>query len=153
MLGTNQTPPMDRVAINIPDKAPLPLGCYSHAVKAGPFVYLCGLGARSPQTGKEVGVTLDGQGNVISYDIAVQTRAVLDNLVTVLAAAGCTLKDVVDVQVFLADMKDFSGFNPIYAEYFNFPDPPARTTIEARPPGHNFIEIKAVALSPEAGSK
>ncbi len=135
--------------INLPQgEAPLPLGAYSHAVKAGGFVYLCGLGARSAESGVEEGVTLDADGVVVSYDIGVQTRSVLNNLVTVLKAADCTLRNVIDVQVFLRDMKDFPQFNTVYAEYFNFENPPARTTIEARPPGHNYIEIKAVAFKP-----
>src|SRR5262249_23688130 len=142
----------ERVAINIPEKAPLPLGCYSHAIKAGPFLYLCGLGARSPETGDEVGVTVDEMGNVLSYDIVAQTRQVLHNLVTVLEAGGCRRKDVIDVNVYLADMHDFAAFNQVYAEFFNFENPPARTTIEARPPGKNFVEIKAVALCPSKAS-
>lgn len=139
---------LGRVAINLSENAPLPLGAYSHAVQAGPFVYLCGLGARHPQTGQEDGVVLDGEGRVVSYDIAVQTRRVMENLVTVLAAAGCRLQDLVDVTVYLRDMGDFSAYNQVYAEYFAFEGPPARTTIESRPPGHNFIEIKAVAYRP-----
>jgi 2-aminomuconate deaminase len=140
---------MPLTAINLPaDQAPMPLGAYSHAVRAGDFIYLCGLGARSPETGREVGVTLDADGTVAHYDIAVQTRQVLANLETVLAAAGCTLQDVVDVTVFLAHMADFAQYNAIYAETFCFPNPPARTTMEARPPGYNFIEIKAIAYKP-----
>jgi 2-aminomuconate deaminase len=139
------TAPLDKVAINIPGKAPLPLGAYSHAVKAGPFVYLCGLGARNPETGKEDGVTLDASGSVLHYDIEVQTRTVLQNLIVVLEAADCSLSDVVDVTVYLRNMKDFAAYNKIYGEFFNFEGLPARTTIESSPPGHNFIEIKAIA--------
>jgi 2-aminomuconate deaminase len=135
------------VFINISEQAPAPLGAYSHAVKAGPFVFTCGLGARDPISGTEVGVTIEN-GEVVFYDIAVQTRQVLDNLVTVLNASGCTLRDVVDVQVFLANMKDFPGYNQVYGEFFNFENLPARTTIQAVPPGRNFIEIKAVAYKP-----
>jgi 2-aminomuconate deaminase len=143
---------LGRVAINLSENAPLPLGAYSHAVQAGPFVYLCGLGARHPQTGREEGVVLDGAGQVVSYDIAAQTRQVMENLITVLKAAHCQLPDLVDVTVYLRDMKDFAAYNAVYAEYFSFADPPARTTIEARPPGHNFIEIKAVAYRPLANN-
>jgi enamine deaminase RidA (YjgF/YER057c/UK114 family) len=66
---------------------------------------------------------------------------------SVLAEAGCTLRDVVDITIFLADMNDFEKYNRIYGEYFSFEGPPARTTIQAaKLPGKNFIEIKAIAL-------
>ncbi len=148
MTGTATNSP-DRQAILIRDNAPMPLGAYSHAMWAGPFLYVCGLGARDGHTGAEVGLELDAAGNVVRYDIETQTRQVIQNLVTVLEVAGCTLRDVVDVSVFLADMKDFAAYNKIYAEYFDFQNPPARTTVQAVPPGRNFIEIKAVAYKPE----
>ena len=138
-----------RVGIHIQDKAPAPLGSYSHAIRAGAFLFISGQGARDPETGAEVGVCLDGAGLVVSYDIEAQTRAVIKNLTTILESAGCTLKDLVDVSVFLADIGDFQKFNSIYSEYFSFEDPPARTTVQAaRLPGKNFIEIKAIALCP-----
>lgn len=138
-----------RVGIRIKEKAPAPLGSYSHAVKAGNLLFLSGQGARDPDTGKEVGITLDGEGNVTAYDIEAQTRAVVRNMTTVLEASGCTLKDLVDVNVFLVNMDDFPKFNQVYAEYFSFEEPPARTTIQAaRLPGKNFIEIKAIAICP-----
>ena len=137
----------ERPAINIPGQAPAPLGCYSHAVKAGHFLFLSGQGARDATTGSEMGLTLDGDGNVRSYDIAVQTRTCVQNIESVLKAADCTLKDLVDVNIFLADIADFETFNKVYAEYFSFQDPPARTTIEAaKLPGRNYIEIKATAF-------
>jgi 2-aminomuconate deaminase len=117
-------------------------------MRAGDFVYLCGLGARSPETGKEVGVELDAAGKVVSYDMVVQTRQVIENLKTVLAAADCDMTDLVDVTVYLADMKDFAVYNQVYGEYFNFENLPARTTIQSPPPGLNFIEIKAIAYKP-----
>lgn len=137
-----------KIGISIRDGAPAPLGAYSHAVKAGPFVFICGLGARHPHTGAEVGLTLNESGGVLQYDIQAQTRQVLENLITVLKAADCTLQDVVDVTVFLAHMDDFSQFNQVYGEYFNFEHPPARTTMQALPPGRNFVEIKAIAYKP-----
>ena len=136
-----------RVAINVPEKAPAPLGCYSHAVKAGPFLILSGQGAREPETGIEAGLVLNAKGEVQSYDIAAQTHAVIRNVKTVLQAGGCELKDVVEVNVYLADMTDFAAYNSVYAEYFSCEGAPARTTIEARPPGRNFIEMRVVALT------
>ncbi len=137
-------------AIQITGTAPAPLGAYSHAVKAAGLLFVSGQGARDAKTGREAGVTLDAQGQVIAYDIEVQTRAVLDNLTTVLAASGCSLPDLVEVNVYLKDMADFQKYNRVYSEYFSFADPPARTTVQvAGLPGDNFIEIKAIALCPE----
>jgi 2-aminomuconate deaminase len=140
-----------RVAINIEQgKAPRPLGAYSHAVKAGGLVFLAGQGARDANTGKEAGVILSPDGVVVSYEIEVQTAAVIENMMVVLKAAGCSLADVVDVTVFLKDMNDFAKYNSIYSKYFSFENPPARTTVQvADLPGNNFIEIKAIAMQTE----
>ncbi len=136
-----------KVGFTITGKAPSPLGAYSHAVKAGNFLFVSGQGARNPDTGKEEGVHLNSEGVVTSYDIRVQTEWVIKNLKVVLEEAGLTLEDVVDMSVFLADMDDFAAYNEVYARHFSFPNPPARTTIQAaRLPGKNFIEIKAIAL-------
>jgi 2-aminomuconate deaminase len=139
----------ERVPINVPQKAPSPLGNYSHAVKAGPFLFVSGQGARNPETGTECGVTLDTAGQVTAYDIEAQTHACIANLTIVLEAAGCSLRDLVDVSVFLADINDFQKYNSVYTQYFSFEGPPARTTVQAAAlPGKNFIEIKAIALCP-----
>jgi len=136
-----------RVAVNGLDDAPAPLGAYSHAVWAADLLYVSGQGARDSKTGKEAGVVLDEHGVVVSYDIEVQTRAVLENLKVVLKAAGCSMEDLVDVSVFLKDMTDFPRYNRVYAEFFSFRNPPARTTVQvAGLPGKNFIEIKAIAF-------
>ena len=74
-----------RQAIQLTGTAPAPLGAYSHAVKAAGLLFVSGQGARDAKTGKEAGITLDADGRVTAYDIEVQTRAVLDNLSTVLA--------------------------------------------------------------------
>lgn len=135
-----------RQAVQVVDNAPAPLGAYSHAVWAGELLFISGQGARNPKTGMEAGVTLDVGGNVVAYDIAQQTQAVLDNLKTVLAAAGLTLHHLVDVSVFLRDMNDFELYNKVYRQNFDFENPPARTTVAvASLPGRNFIEIKAIA--------
>lgn len=134
--------------IFLESNAPQPLGRYPHAVRAGDFVFFSGQGARDAETGATAGVTLAEDGSVQAYDIETQTRAVLENLRIVVTAAGLTLADLVDVTVFLRDMNDFDRYNRIYGEVFAFPNPPARTTIEARPPGDNFIEIKATGYQP-----
>jgi reactive intermediate/imine deaminase len=136
-----------RVAVQLGPDAPAPLGAYSHAVWAGNLLFVSGQGAREAETGREAGVNLDGQGNVESYDIEVQTRAVLNNLKFVLQASGCSMEDLVDVSVFLKDMSDFQKYNRVYAEFMNFENPPARTTVAVKDlPGKNFIEIKAIAF-------
>ncbi|HEY9755018.1 MAG TPA: Rid family detoxifying hydrolase [Oculatellaceae cyanobacterium] len=137
-------------AIKITGEAPAPLGNYSHAIKAAGLLFVSGQGARDPRTGKERGVVLDSAGNVVEYDITEQTKAVLNNLTNVLQNAGCSLKDLVDVSVFLKDMSDFAEYNAVYSQYFNFENPPARTTVQvAGLPGNNFIEIKAIAVCPD----
>jgi len=133
-------------AVNPGDKSPRALGAYSHGLVVGDLLFVSGQGCRSPQTGQEVGLTLDDQGNISAYDIEVQTRGVLENLKSVLTAANLTLNDVVDVTVFLADMNDFDKYNQVYAQYFSFENAPTRTTVQvAKLPGKNFIEIKAIA--------
>lgn len=136
-----------RQAIEVEEPAPSPLGSYSHAMRAGNLLFLSGQGCRDPLTGIEAGITMDESGKVTSYDISTQTRGCIANMERVLKAAGLTLRDLVDVTIFLADMKDFAEYNKVYAEYFTFPEPPARTTIQAAAlPGRNFIEIKAIAI-------
>lgn len=136
------------VCIQSVNQAPVPLGAYSQAVRAGHFVYTCGIGARDPETGTEVGLTLNEHGGILRYDIAAQTRQALENLTAILIAADCTLKDVIEVTVFLAQMQDFKEYNQVYGEYFHFEHLPARTTVQALPPGRNFIELKAIAYKP-----
>ena len=135
-----------KVAYNITGKAPSPLGAYSHAVLAGGFLFVSGQGARDPDTGIEEGVTMDENGKVIAYDIKVMTEAVIKNLKVVLEEDGLSLENLVDVTVFLKDMKDFPQYNEVYKKHFSFDSPPARTTVQAADlPGRNYIEIKAVA--------
>ena len=136
------------IMMNVPDKAPAPLGAYSHAVWAGPFLYLSGQGARDPVSGKEVGITLDDNGKVLFYDIEAQVEQVMKNIVNVLEFAGLTVHNLVDVTVFLKNIADFERFNQIYCQYLGTSARPARTTVQAADlPGKNFVEIKAVAYS------
>jgi reactive intermediate/imine deaminase len=126
-------------------KAPPAVGAYAHATEAGGFLFLSGQGARDVATGREVGVELDGDGRVLRYDVAAQTMQVLANLRTVLAEAGATFGNLVDVMVFLRSMEDFAIYNEVYARHFTG-HMPARTTVAvAALPGRNAIEIKATA--------
>jgi 2-aminomuconate deaminase len=146
--SSKQTPGGSEELVRIhSDGAPSPLGAYAHAVRAGGFVFCAGQGARDPETGREAGVVLDADGNVVRYDISVQTQAALRNLRGVLDAAGTSWDRLVEVNVFLKDMNDFAAMNDVYAR--EFPNGgPARTTIGvADLPGDNFVEIRAVALA------
>ncbi|OGP70180.1 MAG: hypothetical protein A2Z73_04240 [Deltaproteobacteria bacterium RBG_13_60_28] len=119
--------------IIITDQAPAPVGPYSQALAAGPFVFLSGQ------------IALDAAGQLVEGDIVVQTVQVIQNLKAVLAAAGLTLKDVVKTTVYLADLADFKEMNRTYAEFFP-ESPPARTTIQvAGLPRGAAVEIDAIA--------
>src|SRR5579885_2361617 len=106
-----------KIAYNITGKAPKPLGAYSHAVRAGDFLFIAGQGARNADTGEEEGVTLDDQGRVTAYNIEVQTEAVIKNLKVVLQEAGLDMENLVDVTVFLHDMNDFAAYNRVYQKH------------------------------------
>jgi 2-aminomuconate deaminase len=127
-------------------KAPEPVGKYPHARRVGHLLFLSGVGPRQRGTKKIPGVELDEAGNIISYDIETQTRSVFDNVRTVLEEAGSSWERLVDVTVFLTDMKrDFPTSNRLWAEYFP-DDPPCRTTLEIGAlPTPIAIELKCIA--------
>jgi len=133
------------------DKAPEPVGPYPHARRVGNLLFLSGVGPRKRGSKEIPGVTLDSNGSVISSDIEVQCRSVFENVRHVLEASGSKWEDLVDVTVFLTDMKkDFATYNRIYKEYF--PNPatqPCRTTVEVNAlPTPIAIELKCVAVVP-----
>src|SRR5688572_17907381 len=100
-------------------KAPEPVGLYPHARKVGNLLFLSGVGPRQRGTKKIPGVELDAQGNITSYDIEVQCKSVFENVRTILEEAGSNWGRLVDVTVYLTNMKrDFPIYNKIYAEYF-----------------------------------
>lgn len=128
------------------DKAPEPIGAYPHARKVGNLLFLSGVGPRKRGSKEIPGVTLDAQGNITSYDIEQQCHSVFQNVRYVLAASGSKWENLVDVTVFLTNMKqDFPVFNKIYAEYFK-ENQPCRTTIEINAlPTPIAIELKCIA--------
>jgi 2-aminomuconate deaminase len=128
------------------DRAPAPVGRYPHARRAGSLLFLSGVGPRRPGTDEIPGVTLDADGRVVAYDIAVQARATFDNVRMILEDAGSGWDRLVDVTVFLTDMAaDFADYNRVWAEYFAV-DPPARTTVEVGAlPTPIAIELKCIA--------
>lgn len=115
-----------------PAAAPRPRGPYSPAIVAEGFVFVAGQGAVNPKTNElELG------------DVRSETRRTLENIRIILHAAGSSLRDVVRVGVFLADMNDFAAMNEVYREFF--PEaPPARTTVGAQLPKIK-IEIDCIA--------
>ena len=131
------------------DKAPEPVGPYPHARRVGNLLFLSGVGPRKRGSKEIPGVTLDAQGNVISSDIEVQCHSVFQNVKNVLEASGSKWENLVDVTVYLTNMKrDFPTYNKIYKEYF--PNPatqPCRTTVEVGAlPTPIAIELKCVAV-------
>jgi 2-iminobutanoate/2-iminopropanoate deaminase len=126
---------MEKSIIKTED-APTPVGPYSQAVKVGNLLFVSGQGPINPKTRKKV-----------SGGIREQTRQVLENINNILKAAGLSLENIVKVTVFIRDIKDFSEMNEVYKEYFKS-NPPARTTVQAVPPGDIAIEIDAIAYAP-----
>ena len=127
-------------------KAPAPVGLYPHARKVGDFLYLSGVGPRKRNSKEIPGVKLDDHGNIISYDIEAQCRSVFDNVRWILEDAGAKWSDLVDITVFLTNIKnDFPTYNRIYAEYFADAQP-TRTTVEINAlPTPIAIELKCIA--------
>ena len=130
-------------------RAPEPVGAFPHAKRVGDLLFLSGIGPRVRGSKEIPGVTLDSAGNIVSYDIETQCRAVFENVRLVLEDAGANWNDIVDVTVFLTNMKkDFPTYNRIYPEYFAGPDKPnpTRTTIEIGAlPTPIAIELKVIA--------
>jgi reactive intermediate/imine deaminase len=126
--------------------APEPVGAYPHARREGDLLFLSGVGPRKRGSKKIPGVELDEQGNILSYDVEAQTLSVIENVKTILEAAGSSLEKVIDVQVYLTNMKkDFSVFNRVYAEYFKEIQA-TRTTVEVGAlPTPIAVEFKVVA--------
>ena len=119
-------------------KAPISVGPYSQATRAGGFIFCAGQGAFDPTT-----------GHLVAGGVKEQTRQVLRNLQSVLEAGGSGLDRVVKVTVFLSDWKYFKEMNEAYAEFFGTDHPPARSTVQGDrwPEGH-LVAMEAIALAP-----
>jgi len=126
---------INRKVINS-DKAPKPIGPFSHAILAGGFIFVSGQGAFVPATGK-----------LVEGGIKEQTRQVIENIQAILETAGSSLNKIVKVSVFLTDWNYFNEMNEAYAEFFQS-EPPARSTIQGQrfPEGH-LIAMDAIALA------
>jgi len=134
-------------------KAPEPVGLYPHARRVGNLLFLSGVGPRARGATKIPGVELDEAGNITSYDIEAQCHSVFRNVRYILEDAGSGWDKLVDVTVFLTNMKDdFATYNRIYAEYFK-ENQPCRTTVEvSKLPTPIAIELKCIATMDEAGT-
>jgi reactive intermediate/imine deaminase len=127
-------------------RAPEPVGPYPHARRAGSLLFLSGIGPRVKGVAGVPGVTVDASGDVVSYDFESQCRQVFANVRTVLEDAGSSWERIVDVTVFLTDIKrDFATLNRLYAEAFRA-NRPSRTTVGvSRLPTPIAIELKVIA--------
>lgn len=133
-------------------RAPEPVGAFPHAKRVGNLLFLSGIGPRKRNSKEIPGVALNADGSIASYDIATQCKAVFENVRLVLEDAGSTWGNIVDVTVFLTNMKDdFPVYNKLYAEYFAGPPGsgmpnPTRTTLEINClPTPIAIELKVIA--------
>jgi len=125
--------------------APNPVGPYPHSKRVGNLLFLSGIGPRQKGNDKIPGVELDEDGNILSYDIETQCRSVFQNIKFVLEEAGSTWENLVDVTVFLTNMKDFDAYNRIYGEFFKY-NKPCRTTVQVSAlPTPICIELKCIA--------
>ncbi len=128
-------------------KAPAPVGLYPHARKVGNLLFLSGIGPRKPGTNEIPGNVYDENGSLKSYDFEAQCHSVFQNIRIVLEESGAQWNQLVDVTVFLTNMKDdFKTMNRLYAEYFK-ESLPCRTTVEINClPTPIAIELKCIAV-------
>lgn len=128
------------------DKAPDPVGLYPHARKVGNLLFLSGVGPRKKGSKDIPGVTLDANGDIVTYNIEEQCHSVFQNVKYIIEASGSKWENLVDVTVFLTNMKkDFPVFNKLYSEYFK-DNQPCRTTVEVNAlPTPIAIELKCIA--------
>ncbi len=128
------------------NRAPEPVGKYPHARRVGSLLFLSGVGPRERGTSKIPGVELSQSGDILSYDIETQCHSVFKNVRAILEDAGSSWENLVDVTVYLTNMKnDFPIYNRLWAEYFK-ENPPCRTTLEINAlPTPIAIELKCIA--------
>ena len=132
------------------EKAPKPVGSYPHSRKVGNLLFLSGVGPRIAGSDKNDSsvpeLKLDHNGNFIAFDFAAQCHSVFQNIKAILEDSGSSWENLIDVTVFLVNMKrDFAVYNKIYAEYFK-DNQPCRTTVEINSlPTPISIELKCIA--------
>ncbi len=130
----------------VTSNASTPLGAYPHARRVGYLLFLSGIGPRNHKDNTIPGLELDADGNIVKYDIEAECHSVFANVKAVLEASGSSWEKIVDVTVFLTNMKkDFPVYNKIYAEYFTSVQA-CRTTVEVKSlPTPIAIELKVIA--------
>jgi 2-aminomuconate deaminase len=145
-INTKPQTPNETKAIIKTNKAASPLGAYPHARKVGNLLFLSGIGSRSAADNSIPGLELDAEGNIVKYDIEAECHSVFANVKAVLEASGSSWDKMVDVTVFLTNMKkDFPTYNRIYGEYFKGVEA-CRTTVEVKSlPTPICIELKVIA--------
>jgi 2-aminomuconate deaminase len=128
------------------ENAAAPLGAYPHARRVGNLLFLSGIGSRNPKDNNIPGLELDKDGNILKYDIEAECHSVFANVKSVLEASGSQWDKIIDVTVFLTNMKkDFPVYNKIYADYFTTVQA-CRTTVEVKSlPTPIAIELKVIA--------
>ena len=148
----SDTPP-EATGLIRTNAAPKPVGAYPHARRVGDFIFVSGMGPRQAGTDAIPGGPIkDADGNPRDYDIEAQTRAVIENIRSVLEAAGSSLDRVVDCTSFLVDMdRDFKGYNAVYAEYFQGIQATRTTLAITALPTPIAVEMKVIALAGDAG--
>ena len=129
------------------DGSAKPRGTFPHLKRAGDFIFVSGTSSRRPDN-SFAGAEVDETGTT-RLDIRAQTRAVIENIATILDSVDAGLGDVVEISAYLVNMNDFGGYNEVYSEFFGYHGP-ARTTVAVHqlPHPHLLIEIKAVAFKP-----
>ncbi len=128
------------------EAAAKPLGAYPHARRVGNLLFLSGIGSRSAKDNSIPGLELDAEGNILKYDIEAECHSVFANVKAVLEASGSNWNNIIDVTVFLTNMKkDFPLYNKLYADYFAGVEA-CRTTVEVKSlPTPIAIELKVIA--------
>ena len=139
-------PKRDSDPMVMSERAAEAVGPYPHARRAGNLLFVSGIGPRRRGSKEIPGVTLDAQGQVVTYDIVEQCRSVFENIRFILEDAGSSWERIVDVTAFLTDMNDFAAYNKVYAEHFPPENRPSRTTVEvSRLPTPIAVELKVIA--------
>lgn len=145
-----QPSPAAASSVVVSSRAPEPVGAYPHAKRAGNLLFLSGVGPRRRGSKEIPGVTLAADGRLAAKDIEAQCRSCFDNVKAILEDAGVPWQNLVDVTVYLTDMKnDFATYNRVYAEYFAGPGNPnpTRTTLGITSlPTPIAVEVKAIAV-------
>jgi 2-aminomuconate deaminase len=138
---------IDEVKATLIPGKPTPMARYPHVKRAGDLLILSGTSSRRTDN-SFVGADRDENGTM-TFDIKLQTRAVIKNIQSTLQSVGAELGDLVELNSYLINMDDFSGYNDVYNEFFDY-DGPARTTVAVHqlPHSHIIIEMKGIAYKP-----